>query len=64
MNESIVYGSLQLWVRACAMCPGEVATPILDNRPIPVPDEERARMVQAEDWRGNSLLGAPESCMY
>ena len=29
--------------------PGEVATPILDNRPIPVPDEERARMVQAED---------------
>ena len=24
------------------MCPGEVATPILDNRPIPVPDEERA----------------------
>lgn len=36
-------------VRACAICPGEVATPILDNRPVPVSDEDRARMVQPED---------------
>ena len=49
MNESINMEACSYGVRACAMCPGEVATPILDNRPIPVPDEERARMVQAED---------------
>ena len=36
-------------VRACALCPGEVATPILDSRPIPVTTEEKARMLQAED---------------
>ena len=36
-------------VRACAICPGEVNTPILENRPVPVPPEERARMLQPED---------------
>ncbi len=29
--------------------PGEVATPILDKRPMPVTKEERARMAQSED---------------
>ncbi len=36
-------------VRACAICPGEVSTPILDNRPVPVTAEDRAKMVQSED---------------
>jgi len=36
-------------VRACALCPGEVATPILDSRPVPVTADEKARMLQAED---------------
>lgn len=36
-------------VRACAICPGEVDTPILDNRPVPVSADERAKMVQSED---------------
>ncbi len=49
MNESLNMEACQYGVRACAMCPGEVATPILDNRPIPVSDEDRAQMVQAED---------------
>jgi NADP-dependent 3-hydroxy acid dehydrogenase YdfG len=31
------------------VCPGEVATPILDKRPIPITPEERARMAQSED---------------
>jgi NADP-dependent 3-hydroxy acid dehydrogenase YdfG len=31
------------------MLPGEVATPILDKRPVPVTPEERARLVQPED---------------
>jgi NAD(P)-dependent dehydrogenase (short-subunit alcohol dehydrogenase family) len=36
-------------IRACAICPAEVATPILDRRPVPPSPEERARMLQAED---------------
>jgi NADP-dependent 3-hydroxy acid dehydrogenase YdfG len=36
-------------IRSTAICPGEVATPILDRRPVPVSAEERARMVQPED---------------
>lgn len=36
-------------IRACALCPGEVSTPILDRRPIPVTAEDRAKMVQSDD---------------
>jgi len=36
-------------IRSCVVCPGEVATPILDKRPIPITKEERARMAQSED---------------
>jgi NAD(P)-dependent dehydrogenase (short-subunit alcohol dehydrogenase family) len=36
-------------IRATAVCPGEVATPILDKRPVPVSAEDKARMVQADD---------------
>ena len=42
--EECVHG-----IRSTAICPGEVATPILDKRPRPVSTEERARMVQPED---------------
>ena len=36
-------------IRATAICPGEVATPILDARPVPVSDEDKARMLQPDD---------------
>jgi NADP-dependent 3-hydroxy acid dehydrogenase YdfG len=36
-------------IRACALCPGEVATPILAKRPLPPPPEDVARMLQPED---------------
>jgi len=36
-------------IRSCVVLPGEVATPILDKRPIPVTKQERARMAQSED---------------
>ncbi|WP_421997858.1 SDR family oxidoreductase [Reyranella sp.] len=36
-------------IRSCAVCPGEVATPILDKRPVPITKAERARMAQSED---------------
>jgi len=36
-------------IRACVICPGEVATPILENRPVKLTPEELARMLQSED---------------
>lgn len=36
-------------IRACALCPAEVATPILDTRPVPPSAQERARMLQPQD---------------
>jgi len=36
-------------IRSSVICPGEVATPILDKRPNPVSAAERARMVQPQD---------------
>ena len=36
-------------IRATAICPGEVATPILERRPVPVPAEDIARLIQPWD---------------
>lgn len=36
-------------IRSTVVLPGEVATPLLDRRPVPVPEEERARMLRPED---------------
>jgi len=36
-------------IRSTVLCPGEVATPILDQRPVPVSAQDRARMLQPED---------------
>ncbi|MEM8754986.1 MAG: SDR family NAD(P)-dependent oxidoreductase [Pseudomonadota bacterium] len=36
-------------VRCTALMPGEVATPILRNRPVPPSEADMARMLQAED---------------
>ena len=36
-------------VRSCCIEPAEVATEILDRRPVPVPESERQKMLQAED---------------
>ena len=36
-------------LRATALCPGEVATPILKKRPVEPSAEEKARMLQEED---------------
>lgn len=45
-------------VRACAVCPGEVATPILDARPQPPSAQARAAMLQPEDLAQTFLLVA------
>ncbi len=36
-------------VRACALMPGDIDTPLLDKRPAPPPREARDRMLQAAD---------------
>ncbi|MFP3981789.1 MAG: SDR family oxidoreductase [Desulfobacterales bacterium] len=41
-------------IRACAICPGEVDTPIMDQRPEPPPSEVRAKMLKPEDL-GNTI---------
>lgn len=42
-------------IRASSVLPGEVATPILDKRPVPPSQAERERMVQPEDL-GQAVL--------
>lgn len=55
MSESLNMEEAINGIRACALCPGEVATPILDNRPVKVTDEEKAVMLQGEDL-GETIL--------
>jgi NADP-dependent 3-hydroxy acid dehydrogenase YdfG len=49
MTASLLLEERNNGIRATAICPGEVATPILDRRPVPVSDEDKARMLQSED---------------
>ena len=42
-------------IRATSLLPGEVATPIMEKRPVPPPKAERERMLQAEDL-GQTIL--------
>ena len=49
MTASLLVEERNNGIRATAICPGEVATPILDLRPVPVSDEDKARMLQSED---------------
>lgn len=54
MSHTINLEECQNGIRSCVVCPGEVATPILVNRPIPETAETMARMVQSEDM-GNII---------
>ena len=45
-------------IRACAVCPGEVETPIMELRPYPPSSEARATMLQPEDVAEAILLVA------
>lgn len=46
-------------IRACAICPAEVATPIMDKRPVPPSAEDRAKMLQPKDL-GNAIRWVAE----
>lgn len=49
MTASLLAEERNNGIRATAICPGEVATPILDARPVPVSDEDKARILQSDD---------------
>ena len=49
MSYSINMEAFQNGIRSTVLCPAEVATPILDRRPVPVSAEDRARMIQPEN---------------
>ena len=55
LTESINAEECVHGIRATSVLPGEVATPILEKRPVPPSKAERERMLQAEDL-GQTLL--------
>jgi NADP-dependent 3-hydroxy acid dehydrogenase YdfG len=66
ITESINMEECANGIRATSILPGEVATPILEKRPVPPPPEERARMLQAEDLAKTILFVAslpPRACV-
>ena len=49
MSQSINVEEYRSGIRSTAVLPAEVATPILDRRPVPPNADERAAMLQPED---------------
>jgi NADP-dependent 3-hydroxy acid dehydrogenase YdfG len=49
MSHTINMEEFQNGIRSTVLCPNEVATPILDHRPVPVPQADRDRMIQPSD---------------
>jgi NAD(P)-dependent dehydrogenase (short-subunit alcohol dehydrogenase family) len=66
LTESINIEECGHGIRASSILPGEVATPILDKRPVPPKPERRARMAQPEDLGAAILFIAtmpPRTCV-
>jgi NADP-dependent 3-hydroxy acid dehydrogenase YdfG len=49
LSQSLNMEEYRHGIRSCVLCPQEIATPILDARPVKVTPEERARMLQPDD---------------
>ena len=49
MTETINMKYCNYGIRACALCPGEVATAILDKRPKKLTNEQKNKMLQPDD---------------
>jgi NADP-dependent 3-hydroxy acid dehydrogenase YdfG len=58
LTESINMEECAHGIRATSILPGEVATPILEKRPVPPAPEVRARMLQPEDLGATILYVA------
>ena len=57
-TESLNLSERRYGIRACAVCPGEFETPILQKRPHPPSEQARAAMLQPEDLAETLLLVA------
>jgi len=55
LTETINAEECMHGIRATSVLPGEVATPIMEKRPVPPSKEDRERMLQSEDL-GQTLL--------
>lgn len=55
MNASINIEECIHGIRACAICPAEVWTPIIDRRPDALSNEEKAKMLKSDDL-GETIL--------
>lgn len=49
LTQSINIEQRDKGIRATALLPGEINTPLLDKRPVPPPQEVRGKMLQPED---------------
>ncbi|MFC4236787.1 SDR family oxidoreductase [Thalassospira xianhensis] len=49
LSHSINQEEMHNNIRCCCISPGEVATPILDQRPVPIKEDERALMLKPDD---------------
>jgi NADP-dependent 3-hydroxy acid dehydrogenase YdfG len=58
LNASINLEEAPNGIRATLLAPGEVNTPLLDRRPVPVSAEARARVLQPEDLAAAVLFVA------
>ncbi len=56
LTQSINCEERQHGIRACAIFPGDIATPLLDKRPVPPPMEARAKMIQPDDMADCVML--------
>jgi NAD(P)-dependent dehydrogenase (short-subunit alcohol dehydrogenase family) len=56
VTQSINLEERQHGIRACAIYPGDISTPLLDKRPVPPPPEARAKMLQPEDMADCVML--------
>ena len=56
LNEAINAEERANGIRACAIYPGDIDTPLLERRPAPPPPEDRERMLQPEDVAECALL--------
>jgi NADP-dependent 3-hydroxy acid dehydrogenase YdfG len=66
LTESINMEEGMNGIRATSVLPGEVATPILEKRPVPPTPEVRAKMLQADDLGKTILFIAslpPRACI-
>jgi NAD(P)-dependent dehydrogenase (short-subunit alcohol dehydrogenase family) len=56
LTETINVEERKNGIRACAIFPGEINTPLLDKRAVPPSAEARAKMLQAEDVAAAVML--------